>query len=182
MPLTHLSHSPTQHTTMLERVLSSRRATPHGDEASSNDDGGPADDSKTKKHLAISLFLNRVTNYVTRFGPVWPCLLALLIVLVLIFSLIFNSRSFVCVSPYHQVSRSGFFGFDGLESDFGLLGVPWCKIFVISVVSAFFFVLPIVYWIYGWILSWAFLSYNHCALADKSKDVVDKLYSELSND
>ncbi|KAK9923406.1 hypothetical protein M0R45_031828 [Rubus argutus] len=111
-------------TKMLERVLSSRRSASHPD--AENDDVA-ADDSKTKKHLPISFFTTRITNYLTRSGPVWPCFLLLALVLLLIFSLIFNSRRFVCVSPYDPVSRTGFFGFDGLESDFGSLGVPWCR-------------------------------------------------------
>lgn len=111
-------------TKMLERVLSSRRSASHPD--AENDDVA-ADDSKTKKHLPISFFTTRITNYLTRSGPVWPCFLLLALVLLLIFSLIFNSRRFVCISPYDPVSRTGFFGFDGLESDFGSLGVPWCK-------------------------------------------------------
>lgn len=107
----------------------SRRGTSHSD-----DDGPTADDSKTKKYLPISLLVTRFTNYFTRFGSIFPCLVALIFLLVLIFSLIFHSRSFVCFSPFNQVSRSGIFGFDGLESDFGLLGVPWCKIFSILLI------------------------------------------------
>lgn len=112
---------------MLERALSSRRYASHADEAANDDDEATADESKTKKHLPISFFTTRAANYFTRMGPLWPCLGVLFLVLLLIFSLIYNSRSFVCVSPYNSVSRSGYFGFDGLESDFGSLGVPWCK-------------------------------------------------------
>lgn len=124
---TSTSLSPTHTTKMLERVLSSRRAPAHADEAANDDDEATVDESKTKKHLPISFFTTRATNYFTRLGPLWPCLGVLFLVLLLIFSLIFNSRSFVCVSPYNPVSRSGYFGFDGLESDFESLGVPWCK-------------------------------------------------------
>ncbi|XP_015894599.1 uncharacterized protein LOC107428563 [Ziziphus jujuba] len=118
--------SPTNTAKMLERALSSRRAASHADEAGT-DDEPTADESKTKKHLPISFFTTRATNYFTRVGPIWPCLFVLFFVLLLIFSLVYNSRRFVCVSPYNSVSRSGFFGFDGLESDFGSLGVPWCR-------------------------------------------------------
>ncbi|KAF3450720.1 hypothetical protein FNV43_RR06809 [Rhamnella rubrinervis] len=125
---TSTSLSPTHKTKMLERVLSSRRGASHADEAANDDDEATADESKTKKHLPISFFTTRATNYFTRMGPLWPCLGVLFLVLLLIFSLIFNSRSFVCVSPYNNsVSRSSYFGFDGLESDFGSLGVPWCR-------------------------------------------------------
>ncbi|KAL6285680.1 hypothetical protein ACE6H2_010070 [Prunus campanulata] len=127
MPLPPSSSTQRSPTKMLERALSSRRNALYADEAAAENDAVAADESKTKKHLPISFFTTRITNYLTRTGPVWPCLLLLALVLLLIFSLIFNSRRFVCVSPYDPVSRSGFFGFDGLESDFGSLGVPWCR-------------------------------------------------------
>ncbi|PQQ08698.1 uncharacterized protein Pyn_02466 [Prunus yedoensis var. nudiflora] len=123
MPLPPSSSTQRSPTKMLERALSSRRNALYADEAAAENDAVAADESKTKKHLPISFFTTRITNYLTRTGPVWPCLLLLALVLLLIF----NSRRFVCVSPYDPVSRSGFFGFDGLESDFGSLGVPWCK-------------------------------------------------------
>ncbi|CAN6570734.1 unnamed protein product [Malus baccata var. baccata] len=122
-PSSSTQRSPTK---MLDRVLSSRRYAPHADESAVENDV-VADESKIKKHLPFSFFTTRITNYLTRTGPVWPCLLILALVLLLIFSLIFNSRRFVCVSPYDPVARTGFFGFDGLESDFGSLGVPWCR-------------------------------------------------------
>ncbi|KAL5576479.1 hypothetical protein UlMin_018178 [Ulmus minor] len=128
MPLAHshaTSKAPTQPTKMLERVLSSRRAATHSDDADDGD--APADESKTKKHHPLSFFTTRLANHFTRMGPVWPCFLVISVLLLLIFSLIFHSRSFVCVSPHDPVYRSGFFGFDALESDFGSLGVPWCR-------------------------------------------------------
>ncbi|MBA0745408.1 hypothetical protein Gogos_007984 [Gossypium gossypioides] len=59
-----------------------------------------------------------------------PCLclsLCLLLSVFILFSLMLNSRSFVCLSSYDPISRASFFGLDGLDSDFGSLGVPWCK-------------------------------------------------------
>lgn len=126
----HALHSPKTPTTtkMLDRVLSSRRANSHtGDDPDPN---SSADDSKTRKQNVYLLAF----NYVSRLSHFCicptPCLLLfLLLAVVLIGSVAFHSRSFVCVSD-PGVSRVGFFGLDGLDgldSDFGLLGVPWCK-------------------------------------------------------
>lgn len=105
---------------MLERVLSSRRATPVSDDG---DETG--DESKTRKHLSVA---TRVTNYVIRTGHLWPCLL-LGLVIVVATSFVYHTRDLVCISAsssdHH--SRLRFFGFEGLETDFGSLGVPWCK-------------------------------------------------------
>jgi hypothetical protein len=127
-------HTPTTTTMpskMLERVLSLRRAGPqHGEEGSGDNDDGTADESKTKKQQQLPL-TTRAAHYLTRMGPMGPCLAFLCLTFLAILSLlIFHSRPFVCVSSYYNpVSRSGFFGLDGLESDFGSLGVPWCKPF-----------------------------------------------------
>ncbi|KAG6727842.1 hypothetical protein I3842_02G144900 [Carya illinoinensis] len=113
---------------MLERVLSLRRAAPpHGDEAAENNDDGATDDSKTKKQqLPLT---TRAFNYFTRMGPIGPCLAFLFLVFLALLSLLlFHSHSFVCVSSYYDpVYRSRLLGLDGLESDFGSLGVPWCR-------------------------------------------------------
>ncbi|KAJ7963038.1 DNA-directed RNA polymerase subunit beta [Quillaja saponaria] len=121
----HSHHHPT--TKMLERALSSRRATPHSDEDGVSVAGG--DESKTKKQHIFFYATNRASYYLSRLGlgHPWPCLIGLFLILVLVSSLIFNSRGFVCISSFDPVSRSRFFGFDGLESDFGSLGVPWCR-------------------------------------------------------
>jgi len=122
-----LAHSPkntiTATTKMLDRVLSSRRVTSHLDDS---DTDASADNSKTKKQnlsLLASNYLSRLSHFC--FCPTASLLLCLLLDIVLITSLAFHSRSFVCVSD--PGSRVGFFGLDGLESDFGSLGVPWCK-------------------------------------------------------
>ncbi|KAL9350723.1 hypothetical protein Peur_057978 [Populus x canadensis] len=122
-----LAHSPkntiTATTKMLDRVLSSRRVTSHLDDS---DTDASADDSKTKKQnlsLLASNYLSRLSHLC--FCPTACLLLCLLLAIVLITSLAFHSRSFVCVSD--PGSRVGFFGLDGLESDFGSLGVPWCR-------------------------------------------------------
>lgn len=104
---------------MLERVLSLRRAAQHSEEGDDDDD-----ESKTRKHVSFTV---RATNHLARTGYLWPCL-ALCLLLLLIPSLILHSRNFVCVSSYSDpLSRIGFLNFDGLESDFGYLGVPWCR-------------------------------------------------------
>ncbi|XP_022844663.1 uncharacterized protein LOC111367831 [Olea europaea var. sylvestris] len=114
---------------MLERALSTRRP------AQFTDDGGTAaddeaneetgDESKTRKHISIAM---RVTNYLTRTGYLCPILIFGLVIII-ISSLVFRSRDLVCISASSSdhISRLRFFGFDGLESDFGSLGVPWCR-------------------------------------------------------
>ncbi|KAJ8535935.1 hypothetical protein K7X08_034336 [Anisodus acutangulus] len=101
---------------MLERVLSSRRAAPV------SDDG---DESKTRKHISLG---TRVTNYLIRTGHLWPCLLIGLVIVV-VTSFVYHTRDVVCfsVSSSDHLSRLRFFAFDGLETDFGSLGVPWCR-------------------------------------------------------
>nr|POE86207.1 hypothetical protein CFP56_07019 [Quercus suber] len=124
---------------MLERVLSVRRAvSPRSDATSlvefeNDNDEATADaddDEKTKKqqNQQIRIATRTAANYLTRMGPFGLCLVFLSLAFLSILSLyLFHSRSFVCVSSYDPVTRSGFFGLDGLESDFGSLGVPWCR-------------------------------------------------------
>ncbi|XP_038718156.1 uncharacterized protein LOC120011161 [Tripterygium wilfordii] len=114
---------------MLERVLSTRLRgpSPHSDDpaAESADENAAVDESKTKRQH-ISLL---ASNYMSHVGHLWPgpCLvLCLLVVVLLITSLHFQSRSLVCSSAYDR-SGVGFFGLDGLDSDFGGLGVPRCR-------------------------------------------------------
>nr|XP_023872037.1 uncharacterized protein LOC111984648 [Quercus suber] len=126
-------------TKMLERVLSVRRAvSPRSDATSlvefeNDNDEATADaddDEKTKKqqNQQIRIATRTAANYLTRMGPFGLCLVFLSLAFLSILSLyLFHSRSFVCVSSYDPVTRSGFFGLDGLESDFGSLGVPWCR-------------------------------------------------------
>lgn len=117
----------------LERALSSRRVPHHSGDVDDDDDDD--DVSKTKKNN-LSFFTHRVSNYFARIGPIWACLALLALILLSISSLIFfHSRRFVCVSSYDPVSRSGFFGMDGLDSDFGSLGVPWCKFSCLSLLD-----------------------------------------------
>ncbi|XP_019223756.1 PREDICTED: uncharacterized protein LOC109205496 [Nicotiana attenuata] len=105
---------------MLERALSSRRAPPFSDDG--DDDG---DQSKTRKHISVP---TKITNYLIRTGHLWPCLLIGLVIIVLT-SFVYHTRDLVCISASSSdhISRLRFFGFDGLETDFGSLGVPWCR-------------------------------------------------------
>ncbi|OIT20393.1 PREDICTED: uncharacterized protein LOC109220245 [Nicotiana attenuata] len=107
---------------MLERVLSLRRASPVTDDG---DGDGEGDESKTRKHLSPAI---RFTNYMTRTGHIWPFLLIGL-VLVVLTSFAYHSRDLVCISASSSdhISRLRFFGFQALETDFGSLGVPWCR-------------------------------------------------------
>ncbi|CAI0474690.1 unnamed protein product [Linum tenue] len=125
--------------TMLERVLSSRRYGPHSSDdppPSSSSSTSPeghaissfvsADESKTKPPNLSSL----ASNYISRMShSSFHCVIfgLLLFVLALIASLMYHSRSLVCISRFDPKSRVGFFGIDGLESDFAALGVPWCR-------------------------------------------------------
>ncbi|KAL0463867.1 UNVERIFIED_CONTAM: hypothetical protein Slati_0274300 [Sesamum latifolium] len=112
---------------MLERALNTRRS-PHAGEdgASGEDEGGDetADESKTRKHISVAM---RVSNYLIRTGYIWP-LLIMCIAILIISSLVIHSRDLICIPafPSHHVSRL-FSGSDGLESDFGSLGAPWCR-------------------------------------------------------
>nr|VDD52387.1 unnamed protein product [Brassica oleracea] len=118
------SHSPKTPTTMLDRALSFRR--PHSDADLSYSGESGADESKTKRPHIYLL----ASNFIYRIGHQWwPCLVIALLFLALLFliSFAFRSTSFVCISRFDPVARIGFFGLDGLESDFGALGVPWCR-------------------------------------------------------
>lgn len=104
-------------------ALSMRRTAQFGDEGDEHQEDG----SKTRKQLSIA---TRVTNYLTRTGYLWP-ILFLAIVIFVIYSFFIRSRNLICVSSissFDRLSRTRFFGLDGLESDFGSLGVPWCKL------------------------------------------------------
>ena len=114
---------------MLERALSSRRGAAHGDDPAIDIDDTV--NGKTKKNQQSFFYATRVSNYLTRLGSgsPWPCAIVLFLIplLVLVSSLFLSSHGLVCISSYDPVSRANFFGFDGLESDFGALGVPWCE-------------------------------------------------------
>ncbi|KAL6006168.1 hypothetical protein ACLOJK_040214 [Asimina triloba] len=113
---------------MQESVLSSRRVPP------SPTAGDEDDQSKTRKSSSFSSFpiVKHLTTHIPKIASS-PTLLSisLLLFLLLIFaSLFFKSRSLVYISPYASYySRANPFGtLDGLSTDFGILGVPWCKL------------------------------------------------------
>lgn len=124
---------------MQEATLSARRSSPNPDDGGSS---GGNDESKTRKpsSIAVRLAKNLYIKLPGGGGGGGPnaygrghCLLVsflIFAVLVLASILIFRSRSNLCVSPYDSLPRMiSFFGdLDGLASDFGSLGVPWCKI------------------------------------------------------
>ncbi|CAM8891403.1 unnamed protein product [Rhodiola kirilowii] len=110
---------------MLERMLSVRRPAHESTTTSPDEDAASpdpeADDSKTRKsYTNLSIFFRK------RFRYIFPCLILLLISLIWIPSLIARSRALVC-TPFDPNSRLGLFGFAGMDSDFGSLGVPWCR-------------------------------------------------------
>ncbi|KAI5651266.1 hypothetical protein M9H77_37271 [Catharanthus roseus] len=109
---------------MLERALSTRRPAQVNDEVEGDGDAG--DESKTRKH--VSSVAIRFTYYLTRTGYLWPVIFSAFAVFV-VYSVYVRTRDLVCISASSSdhISRLRFFGFDGLESDFGSLGVPWCR-------------------------------------------------------
>ncbi|XP_044484432.1 uncharacterized protein LOC123210249 [Mangifera indica] len=124
-------HSPnsTATATMHDRSVSSRRPAADTETlaASPSDAAFEAvDDSKTKRqHFSLL-----ASKYLSRIGNVSPSLILSLLVFLFVASLIFHySRGLVCVSLYDPRSRGGpgLFRPDELESDFGYLGVPWCR-------------------------------------------------------
>ena len=102
---------------MLERMLSARRGQLHSDEAEVEDD-----ESKTRKHISFAM---RVPTHLTRLGYLLPCIL-LGVVLCCIVLVSTWSRKLACAPSSDAASRFRFLGFDGPDSDFGSLGVPWC--------------------------------------------------------
>ncbi|KAL7152454.1 hypothetical protein ABFS83_04G098200 [Erythranthe nasuta] len=112
---------------MLEGSFSARRsprATESGVSGEFDGSDETADESKTRKHISVAA---RVTNYLIRTGFIWPVLI-MGIAIVIISSLVIYSRDLVCISASSSAHISRLFvGFDGLESDFGSLGVPWCR-------------------------------------------------------
>lgn len=110
---------------MLERVVSMRRAAPTSGDG---DDSDAADESKTKRTHHLSMIATRFTHHVVKLAHVcpWPCFVLFAVLIFLIPSVIHHSRNLVCISN-DAVSRTRFFGFDGIETDFGVLGVPLCK-------------------------------------------------------
>ena len=111
---------------LLERALSIRRSPHATDGAASFFDDGAGDESKNRKHISIAM---RIANFLTRTGYLWPVLIIALLIVIIV-SVIIGSRDLVCISAStsDHISRLSFFGFDARESDFGSLGVPWCKL------------------------------------------------------
>ncbi|XP_072963208.1 uncharacterized protein [Typha angustifolia] len=115
---------------MQESVLSSRRSAPSPEEDEDDEEEVVGDESKTRKHACLtSQIFAKYTRLVassSRFLAVAFSVLVLLSVLAFFF---FRSSPVVCVSPYDSLSRNALFtrNLEGLASDFGSLGVPWCR-------------------------------------------------------
>ncbi|KAG6535392.1 uncharacterized protein LOC122016591 [Zingiber officinale] len=111
---------------MQESMLSSRRSPPFPGEE--GQEGGD-DESKTRKNASFGarVFVSARSALSGQCAAI-SIFLFLLFVSVASFVL---SRSFsaVCVSPYDPSTRALLFRatLDGLASDFGSLGVPWCR-------------------------------------------------------
>jgi len=109
---------------VLDRMHSTRRMA-----ADVGGDHGGGDDDYESKKKAIPMS-TRFANFIARNGLLWPCLALAFVVVLFSSSVVFYTRTLVCVAPtaMDPHSRVAFFGLDGLESDFGSLGVPWCKL------------------------------------------------------
>lgn len=109
---------------MPESVLSARRSPPSQEE----DDGD--DESKTRKHASLAA---RISMH-GRLDSASHCLavsLSLLLLLLVASFLVSRSRPVICGPAYDSIARTTLFesGLERLASDFGSLGVPWCKSF-----------------------------------------------------
>ncbi|KAH7651743.1 hypothetical protein IHE45_20G077500 [Dioscorea alata] len=120
---------------MLESTLSARRAPPGAEE----NDGD--DESKTRKHAPLHSRLNMLLS--PRLGPFTaattaspsPCLafafaVPLLVCFAFVYAYFSRPSTCACVSTHDSLSRIAFLGggsLEGLASDFGSLGVPWCR-------------------------------------------------------
>ncbi|XP_068648741.1 uncharacterized protein [Aristolochia californica] len=102
---------------MLDSGLSVRRQYSNVGEGEDGDD-----ESKTRKGISVA---SRITHQIARIGFAGQCLAVFL--LLLFVSLYLHTRNGVCVSPLPSFTRMSFFGIDGLDSEFGSLGVPWCR-------------------------------------------------------
>lgn len=116
---------------MQENILSAR-ATRLQPSSEDGDDGD--DESKTKKttgsiirHLSNHIVMSKTGGG----GATWHVVTFVAVFLLFVFGSIFlylRYRSdLVCVNPSDPYLRLNFFGIDGLNSDFGSLGVPWCR-------------------------------------------------------
>ncbi|KAJ6850907.1 uncharacterized protein M6B38_262195 [Iris pallida] len=106
---------------MQESTLSVRRPPPNPDESAGDDE------SKTKKGSSFNcLSMHAAARSAS--GGAAVLLLLLVAVLLVSFLLVSRSRSASCSSPFDSLgSRMSLFGGAYLASDFGSLGVPWCR-------------------------------------------------------
>ncbi|CAA6671618.1 unnamed protein product [Spirodela intermedia] len=106
---------------MLESVLSARRSSPKAE------DGDGDDESKTRKHVSLPARFAKFVSGSVRAGSVAQYIV-LSVVMLFLGSVLSRSRSFVCVGPNETLPRLAVFeNIEGLASEFGSLGVPWCR-------------------------------------------------------
>ncbi|PKA54436.1 hypothetical protein AXF42_Ash000269 [Apostasia shenzhenica] len=125
---------------MSERALSSRRAppssprSPKDDEADGGGGGTPfaetdGDGSKTRNRGSFGARISRLFS--CRMRPRGRCCLSFTLLVIFFVALFYlpGIRRDECEGPYHFLARMGVFGgsMDGIVSDFGILGVPWCR-------------------------------------------------------
>lgn len=98
--------------------MSSRRASPEDCAAAAEDDA-----DEPKERMSASFPGVRISAAAAAFFGVF-----FLLLLVLICAARAQPRPVVCGSPYDALTRSALLvrRLDGLATDFGSLGVPWC--------------------------------------------------------
>lgn len=126
---------------MPESILSSRRAapasprTPRVEEAAGGGSGAAlhtddGDESKTRNHGPLGARLSRMLCFrIAQSRRSCSLPIALLLILVVVLYIRHRFGRGECESQYDSISRMTIFSgkFDGLASDFGILGVPWCR-------------------------------------------------------
>ncbi|KAK9148670.1 hypothetical protein Scep_007427 [Stephania cephalantha] len=103
---------------MLERVLSLRSRTSQVNDEEDEED----DEPKNRKNVSVAI---KAAKHIARLTLLWPCLALALLLLAI--SLFFHYRSLLCVPSIEPSYRLNLLGVDGIDSDFGALGVPWCR-------------------------------------------------------
>lgn len=124
---------------MHESVLSARRATPSSPRTPRDEEAGDGgaelagedgDDSKTRNHGPLGARLSRMISFrmvqIHRSCSL-PMVLLLFLIVVLFVRHLFGHDE--CETPYDSFSHMAMFSgsLNGLASDFGILGVPWCR-------------------------------------------------------
>ncbi|KAK1265434.1 hypothetical protein QJS04_geneDACA019401 [Acorus gramineus] len=111
---------------MQETGLSARRSPAATDTGEGFFDDVAADESKTRKQSTLAA---RAARQCARIGPAGQCAAVSLFFVIIVASLASRSRDIVCIGSDPLYRTTGLFSSpaDGVGSDFGSLGVPWCR-------------------------------------------------------